>query len=55
MRVADWYRLDDDDKIIDNWVMMDVPHILQQMGLDLFHDLKFRVDRSLLRRPLPVG
>ena len=29
MRVADWYRLDDDDKIIDNWVMMDVPHILQ--------------------------
>ena len=55
MRVADWYRLDDNDKIIDNWVMMDVPHILHQMGLDLFHDLKFRVDRSLLRRPLPTG
>lgn len=55
MRVADWYRLDEGDKIIDNWVMMDVPHILQQMGLDLFHDLKFRVDRSLLRRPVPVG
>ena len=55
MRVADWYRLDEDDKIIDNWVMMDVPHILQQMGLDLFHDLKFRTDRSLLRRPLPTG
>ena len=55
MRVADWYRLDEDDKIIDNWVMMDIPHILQQMGLDLFHDLKFRVDRSLLRRPLPAG
>ena len=55
MRVADWYRLDDDDKIIDNWVMMDVPHILNQMGLDLFHDLKFRADRSLLRRPLPTG
>ena len=55
MRVADWYRLDENDKIIDNWVMMDVPHILKQMGLDLFHDLKFRVDRSLLRRPLPAG
>ena len=55
MRVADWYRLDEDDKIIDNWVMMDIPHILQQMGLDLFHDLEFRVDRSLLRRPLPSG
>jgi predicted ester cyclase len=52
MRVADWYRLDEDDKIIDNWVMMDIPHILQQMGLDLFHDLRFRVDRSVLRRPL---
>ena len=55
MRVADWYRLGEDDKIIDNWVMMDLPHILQQMGLDLFHDLKFRVDRSLLRRPMPAG
>ena len=55
MRVADWYRLDNNDKIIDNWVMMDIPHILQQMGLDLFHDLKFRVDRSVLRRPLPTG
>ena len=55
MRVADWYRLDDTDKIIDNWVMMDIPHILHQMGLDLFHDLKFRIDRSLLRRPLTAG
>ena len=55
MRVADWYRLDVNDKIIDNWVMIDVPHILHQMGLDLFHDLKFRADRSLLRRPLPTG
>lgn len=55
MRVADWYRLDNDNKIIDNWVMMDIPHILYQMGLDLFHDLTFRVDRSTLRRPLPQG
>ena len=55
MRVADWYRLDEDDRIIENWVMMDVPHILQQMGLVLFHDLKFRVDHSVLRRPLPAG
>jgi predicted ester cyclase len=46
MRVADWYRLDQDDKIIDNWVMMDVPHILDQMGLDIFDDLQFFVDRS---------
>lgn len=28
---------------------------LQLMGLDLFHDLKFRVDRSTVRSPLPAG
>lgn len=46
MRVADWYRLDEDNKIIDNWVMIDIPHILHQMGLDIFDDLRFFVDRS---------
>lgn len=49
MRVADWYRLDENDKIIDNWVMIDVPHILHQMGLDVFDDLQFFVDRSRSR------
>jgi hypothetical protein len=28
---------------------MDVPHILDQMGLDIFDDLQFFVDRSLPR------
>jgi hypothetical protein len=51
MRVADWYRLDADNKIIDNWVMMDVPHVLDQMGLDIFEDLQFFVDRSRSRLP----
>ena len=49
MRVADWYRLDNDGKICDNWVMMDIPHIVDQMGMDLFHDLQFRVDPSKMR------
>ena len=49
MRVADWYRLDNDNKIIDNWVMIDVPHMVHQMGMDIFHDLQFFVDRSLPR------
>lgn len=49
MRVADWYRLDRDDKIIDNWVMIDIPHILDQMGLDIFDDLQFFADRSIPR------
>lgn len=51
MRVADWYRLDAEGRIVDNWVMMDLPHILQQMGLDLFHDLSFAVDKSRRRWP----
>jgi len=52
MRVADWYRLDENDRIIDNWVMMDVPHIVHQMGLDIFHDLQFGVDPSRERWPM---
>jgi len=51
MRVADWYRIDADEKIIDNWVMIDVPHILDQMGLDIFEDLQFFVDPSRSRLP----
>ena len=51
MRVADWYRLDGDNKIVDNWVHIDVPHMLFQMGYDLFHDLAYRVNRGLERRP----
>lgn len=53
MRVADWYRIDEQDKIIDNWVMIDIPHIVHQMGLDVFHDLKFTVDPSIERFPDP--
>lgn len=54
MRVADWYRLDRNRKIIDNWVMMDVPHILHQMGLDIFHDLEFAADPGRPRWPMPA-
>lgn len=49
MRIADWYRLDRDDKIIDNWVMIDIPHMLDQMGLDIFDDVRFFADRSVPR------
>ncbi|NYI78910.1 ester cyclase [Nocardioides panzhihuensis] len=46
MRVADWYRLDDQNKIIDNWVMIDTLHIAQQMGYDVLDDLTYLVDRA---------
>ena len=49
MRVADWYRVDRANKIIDNWVMIDVPHLLAQMGLDILGDLRFFADPSLSR------
>ena len=44
MRVADWYRTDEDDKIIDNWVLIDVLHMLDQMGYDVLDDLTYSVD-----------
>ncbi|NWF71039.1 MAG: ester cyclase [Chloroflexi bacterium] len=35
MRVMDFYRCDD-ETIVENWIPMDVPHILLQMGVDVF-------------------
>jgi hypothetical protein len=52
LRVADWYRLDNESKIYDNWVMMDIPHIVHQMGMDIFHDLEHFVDRAKPRQRL---
>ena len=51
MRVADWYRLDQKGRITDNWVMMDIPHMLEQMGLNVFEDLPFAADPTLSRLP----
>lgn len=49
MRVADWYRLDRDNRIVDNWVMIDLPHMLDQMGLDILDDVRFFADPTLSR------
>lgn len=35
MRVMDFYRCDD-DTICENWVPIDIPHLLLQMGIDVF-------------------
>lgn len=51
MRVADWYRIDHNDKIIDNWVAIDTLHLLDQFGLDVFEDLRFAADPALPRWP----
>lgn len=35
MRVMDFYRCDE-QTIVENWIPMDIPHILLQMGIDVF-------------------
>ena len=38
MRVCDWWRRDG-DLLAENWVFVDIPHVLLQMGVDIFGDL----------------
>lgn len=35
MRVSDWWRREG-DRLAENWVFVDIPHVLLQMGYDLF-------------------
>ncbi|MDD9977022.1 MAG: hypothetical protein OXQ30_04685 [Boseongicola sp.] len=35
MRVCDWWRRSE-DRLVENWVFVDIPHVLLQMGLDIF-------------------
>ena len=51
MRVADWYRLSEDDFLIENWVLIDILHICQQIGLDILSEMRFYADRTLRRWP----
>ena len=44
MRVADWYRADQDGKLAENWVMIDILHIAYQFGLDLLAEMEYIVD-----------
>lgn len=39
MRVCDWWRRED-DLLAENWVFVDIPHVLLQMGVDLFSGQK---------------
>lgn len=39
MRVCDWWR-QEQGLLVENWVFVDVPHILMQLGLDVFPDLE---------------
>ncbi len=39
MRVCDWWRREG-DLLAENWIFVDVPHVLLQMGYDLFGNLE---------------
>ncbi|MCK0125948.1 ester cyclase [Gelidibacter sp. F2691] len=39
MRDCDWWR-SEDGKIIENWCMLDIPHVLMQLGYDLFAEVE---------------
>jgi hypothetical protein len=41
MRVCDWWRREG-DLLAENWVFVDIPHVLLQMGYDLFAGLEER-------------
>ncbi len=53
MRVMDFYRCDD-HTIVENWIPMDIPHILLQMGVDVFGRLRHQV-RPRSMRAAPVA
>ena len=38
MRVCDWWRREG-GLLTENWVFVDIPHVLLQMGRDLFGEL----------------
>lgn len=48
MRVMDFYRCDD-ETIVENWIPMDIPHMLLQMGVDVFGRMRhqFRQQGSI--------
>ena len=45
MRVMDFWRRDG-DRLAENWVMIDIPELLQQMGIDLFERMRLLVQRG---------
>jgi predicted ester cyclase len=48
MRVMDFYRCNK-DTIVENWVPFDIPHLLMQMGIDIFGRMRhqFRQNRAI--------
>lgn len=59
MRVMDFYRCElaeegeiDRDSIRENWVPIDIPHLLYQLGVDIFGRLRHQYRQS---RPISAS
>ena len=53
IRYMDFWKVKD-GKIVDNWVMVDFPHVMQQLGVDPFNGLGWEAydeGRALPPRP----
>ena len=45
MRVMDFWRRED-NRLAENWVMIDIPELLEQMGVDVFDRMRVLLQRS---------
>jgi predicted ester cyclase len=55
MRDCDWWRVEN-GKIAENWCMLDIPHVLAQLGHDLFAGGVFQTfDRGAQVPPIPAS
>ena len=53
IRYMDFWKVVD-GKIVDNWVMVDFPHVMQQLGVDPFKGMGWeRFDRGEAKPPRP--
>ncbi len=54
IRYMDFWKVVD-DKIVDNWVMVDFPHVLAQLGVDVFKGEGWEAfDRGEKQPPVPA-
>jgi len=47
LRVVDYWRRED-NRLKENWVFIDMPHVLQQLGIDVFALLKEKINNNKL-------
>ena len=54
LRVMDFWRIDQ-DRIQENWVLIDIPHFFMQLGVDLFDSISYLYFKSPFEVPQSSG